>query len=426
MGARRGRCARHNADNGSVPTCRKLQPLPVPGGIAALDVLPALQRALDGAGPVLLPVPGDDRDTARRTIDAVGTHEPLGTGEDDPDDPTALVIATSGSTGAPKGVLLTASALRASATATHHRLGGPGQWLLAMPAHHVAGIQVLVRALLARTAPHAVDTSDGFRAERFAEAARGVLATAGPYYTALVPTQLARLLHESGAGLAALREFDAVLLGGAATPPSLLQQAREAGVRAVTTYGMTETAGGCVYDGKPLADVRVRIDSADTSAGPIHLAGPTLAKGYRPATDASTAFVGGWFRTGDLGHWQDGRLRVIGRADDIIITGGVNVAPMSVERVLVENGGVLQACVLGVDDPEWGQAVVAVVVPAEPEAPPAVDTLRAAVREQVGAAATPKRVVFLPELPLRGPGKTDRKALLTLLTAERRNGDGEP
>jgi o-succinylbenzoate---CoA ligase len=411
---------RRDADNGSVPTCRELEPLPVPGGTAALEILPALQRVLDGAGPALLPVPAGDRDAARRTITAVGTEEPLDRGDDDP---TALVIATSGSTGEPKGVRLTASALRTSATATHDRLGGPGHWLLAMPAQHVAGIQVLVRALLARTVPHAVDTSDGFRADRFAEAARRTLATSGPHYTALVPTQLARLLNEGGNGLAALREFDAVLLGGAATPAILLRRAKEAGVHAVTTYGMTETSGGCVYDGVPLTGVQVRITPAD---GVIQLAGPTLAKGYRPARDSSSAFADGWFRTGDLGQWQHGRLRVIGRADDIIITGGVNIAPAAVERALLEHSGVREACVFGVDDPEWGQAVVAAVVPAEPGSPPAVDALRAEVREQVSAAAAPKRVVFLPELPLRGPGKTDRKALLALLTAGRRDGQGEP
>lgn len=405
-----------------MPTCRNLEPLPVPEAPAALDILPALQGALDGTGPALLPVPGGDRDAARRTIAAVDTGEPL---DQDEDDPTALVVATSGSTGEPKGVRLSAAALRASATATHQRLGGPGHWLLAMPAHHVAGIQVLVRALLARTVPHAVDTSGGFRAERFAEAARRALAPSGPHYTALVPTQLARLLNEGGAGLAALREFDAVLLGGAATPPGLLRSAKEAGVRAVTTYGMTETSGGCVYDGTPLTQVRVRIVPADPSSGVIHLAGPTLAKGYRPAQETS-AFADGWFRTGDLGQWQDGRLRVMGRADDIIISGGVNIAPAAVERVLLEHSGVREACVLGIDDPEWGQAVVAAVVPAQPSAPPAVDALRAEVRDRVGAAAAPKRVVFLPELPLRGPGKTDRRALLALLTAGHRNGNGEP
>jgi O-succinylbenzoic acid--CoA ligase len=400
-----------------MPIARDLQPLPVPSGVGAVSILPVLERALDGAGPVVLPVTEEDPEQARRTCAVLGAGEPLDADEDDPADPTALVIATSGSTGTPKGVLLTASALRASANATHERLSGPGHWLLAMPAHHIAGIQVLVRSLLARTTAHAVDNSDGFRPERFAEAARRTLAAVGPHYTALVPTQLARLLDDDDKGLGALREFDAVLLGGAAIPPSLLRRALDAGVRAVTTYGMSETSGGCVYDGAPLpgAQVRVAGGESDASPGLIHLAGPMLARGYHRAPEENAAFAGGWFRTGDLGHWREGRLEVLGRADDLIITGGVNVAPAPVERVLVEHDDVRDACVLGVDDPEWGQVVVAIVVPADPGSPPSVDALRSSVRDRMGAASTPKRIVFLAEIPLRGPGKPDRRALLEVL-----------
>ncbi|MFB9568626.1 o-succinylbenzoate--CoA ligase [Saccharopolyspora hordei] len=335
---------------------------------------------------------------------------PLTPEEDAAEDPTALVIATSGSTGTPKGVVVSASALRASAGATHRRLGGPGHWLLAMPAHHIAGIQVLVRALLAGTRPDAVDTTEGFRPDRFATAARRVLAADGPHYTALVPTQLSRLVSAGGDGLAALREFDAVLLGGAATPPALLDRARAEGVRVTTTYGMSETSGGCVYDGVPLDTAEVRVEG---ETGPVLLSGPMLARGYRHQPEAA-AFTGGWFRTGDLGRWRDGRLEVLGRADDMIITGGVNVAPLAVERVLTAQPGVREACVLGVPDPEWGQAVVAAVVPDDTAAPPAEPDLRAAVRAELNPAAAPKRVTFLPELPLRGPGKPDRRALAAL------------
>ncbi|KAA5833343.1 o-succinylbenzoate--CoA ligase [Saccharopolyspora hirsuta] len=383
---------------------RSLQPLPVPPGAGALDVLPALERALNGEGPALLPVQGGDGSLTEALAG------PLTSAEDSAEDPTALVIATSGSTGAPKGVLLAASALRASAEATHRRLGGPGHWLLAMPAHHIAGIQVLVRALLAGTRPDAVDTADGFRPDRFAAAAQRVLAADGPHYTALVPTQLSRLINAGGDGLAALREFDAVLLGGAATPPALLRRALDDGIRVTTTYGMSETSGGCVYDGQPLDVAEVRVDG---ETGPVLLSGPMLARGYRHRPDAA-AFTGGWFRTGDLGRWQDGRLEVLGRADDMIITGGVNVAPLPVERVLTEQPGVREACVLGVPDPEWGQAVVAAVVPTDRDRPPAEPELRAAVRARLNAAAAPKRFAFLPELPLRGPGKPDRRALAAL------------
>lgn len=399
------------ADNGQMPKARDLQPLPVPPGTGALDVLPALTRALDGDGPALLPVAAGNAEEAQRLVAALADGSPLAGAEDHPDDPTALVIATSGSTGTPKGVLLPASALRASAEATHRRLGGPGHWLLAMPAHHVAGIQVLVRALLAGTSPHAADTSAGFRPDRFAEAASQVLAADGPHYTALVPTQLSRLLDAGGDGLATLRKFDAVLLGGAATPPALLRRARDCGIGVTTTYGMSETSGGCVYDGQPLDLAKVHIDG---ETGPIRLAGPMLARGYRHQP-AAVAFTDGWFRTGDLGRWRGDRLEVLGRTDDMIITGGVNVAPLAVERVLTEQDGVREACVLGVPDQEWGQAVVAAVVPADPADPPAPHALRTAVRERLGAAATPKRVAFLAELPLRGPGKPDRRALAARL-----------
>jgi o-succinylbenzoate---CoA ligase len=390
---------------GLMPKPRELQPLPVPSGTGALDVLPALRRALDGEGPALLPVAADAPGQAQHLIG------PLNPGEDAEHDPTALVIATSGSTGTPKGVLLPAGSLRASAEATHRRLGGPGEWLLAMPAHHVAGIQVLVRALIAGTTPRAVDTSDGFRPDGFAAAARELPASDRPRYTALVPTQLSRLLNDGGEGLDALRGFDAVLLGGAATPPALLARARDSGVRVTTTYGMSETSGGCVYDGVPLDVTEVDVDG---ELGPIRLAGPMLARGYRNQPDAA-AFAGGWFRTGDLGRFADGELEVLGRADDMIITGGEKVAPLPVERVLAEQPGVHEVCVLGVPDPEWGQAVVAAVV-ADPAARPDEEALRAAVRERLGAVATPKRVALVDELPLRGPGKPDRRALAEQLT----------
>ena len=376
---------------------RELRLLPVSTG---LDALPELERALGGQGPALLPVSAREPEVARRVADALGAGEGL---DEAPD--TALVVATSGSTGPPKGVLLTASALRASATATHERLGGPGHWLLALPAHHVAGVQVLVRSLVAGTTPAEIDSAGGFRAGQFAEATRRMHGSRR--YTALVPTQLARLLDDDE-GLRTLQEFDAVLLGGAATPPALLENARMSGVRVVTTYGMSETCGGCVYDGVPLDGVQVRLDG-----GVISLAGPVLASGYRRYD--SDAFSGDWFRTGDLGRWRDGRLEVVGRADDVIITGGVNVAPGPVERILSEHPGVREVCVVGVADPEWGQVVTAAVVAADPA--PDADELRSAVREHLGAAAAPKRVVFVPELPLRGPGKHDRRALRDQLAA---------
>jgi O-succinylbenzoic acid--CoA ligase len=354
----------------------------VPLGPGALDLLEPLRKALDGTGPPVLPVP----------FGQVASIELEGWERE-----AALVIATSGSTGSAKSVLLSANALRASATATHDRLGGPGRWLLALPATHIAGVQVLIRSLVAGTTPAVLDLAPGFRAESFNAAAADLLASPGRHYTALVPTQLARLLAED---VSALREFDAVLLGGAATPPSLLARALDAGVRVMTTYGMSETAGGCVYDGVPLDGVQVRLVDER-----IELAGPTLALGYRGAR------FDGWFRTGDLGRLANGRLEVLGRADDMIITGGVKVPPVLVERALAALPGVREVCVVGLPDAEWGQVVAAAVVPSDPSNPPSREDLRDAVRASVGRTAAPKRWAFLADLPSRGPGKVDRGAV---------------
>ncbi|MFC6089323.1 o-succinylbenzoate--CoA ligase [Saccharothrix lopnurensis] len=313
-----------------------------------------------------------------------------------------LAVGTSGSTGEPKTVLLSASALVASARLTHARLGGPGTWLLALPTTHIAGIQVLVRSVVAGTEPGVMDLADGFRASGFAAAAREVLARPGRHYTALVPTQLSRLTATDGPGLAAVRAFDAVLIGGAATPPALLARARGLGVRVVTTYGMSETSGGCVYDGLPLDGVRVRLVD-----GRIEVRGPVLALGYRGGER-----FGEWFRTGDLGRIRpDGVLEVLGRADDVIISGGENIPPTLVERVLVAQRGVREACAVGLPDPEWGQVVAAAVVPEDPGDLPDPEALRAAVGLSIGRFAVPKRVIFVSELPLRGPGKVDRRAV---------------
>jgi O-succinylbenzoic acid--CoA ligase len=361
-------------------------------------IVAALAAALDG-GPAVLPLSATDPRVDELRA-AMAPEEPTLPG-------TAVVVATSGSTGAPKGVELSAAALTASAAATHARLGGPGQWLLTLPAHHVAGVQVIVRSLLAGTHPVLRGTRS------FADAVAAM--TGDRRYTSLVPTQLLRLL-EDPAGLDALRTFDAVLLGGAASPARLLDHARAAGVRIHTTYGMSETAGGCVYDGKPLDGVRVRL--ADDV---IELAGPMLASGYRRAPAATAAaFTDGWFRTTDLGVLHpDGSLEVLGRADFVINTGGVKVAPAAVEEVLAAQPGVADVCVVGLPDDEWGQLVAAAVVPVDPLRPPEVEDLRGAVRARLGGPATPKIVRFADALPLQGPGKVNRIGVKELLLGTR-------
>ena len=331
--------------------------------------------------------------------------------------PGQAVLGTSGSTGGRKWVQLSAAALGASAEATHARLGGPGRWLLALPAQHVAGVQVLVRAALAGNRAELLDLRGGFDAARFSAAAHRLTSAAGRCYTALVPTQLVRLLDTDPGCLAG---FDAVLLGGAVTPERPLHRARAAGVRVVTTYGMTETAGGCVYDGWPLEGVKIRLDQDDS--GNIELAGPMLATGYLDAPEqTAVAFRDGWFQTCDLGRCDgQGRLQVLGRADDVIITGGLNVAPAEVEAVLTGLPGVAAACVVGLPDPDWGERVTAVVIPADPGRPPEPGALRLAACRLLTGAQVPKEIVLLDALPLRGVGKPDRRAVRTMLVARNR------
>jgi O-succinylbenzoic acid--CoA ligase len=375
-------------------------------------LLPALREALSGAGDAVLPHAADVPPAA-----GLRPGEPLTPAEDDPHDPTVVVVATSGSSGAPKGVLLSASALLASASATHDRLGGPGRWLLALPAQHVAGLQVLVRSLIARTEPVALDLTAGFTPAGFAAAARGI--TGSRRYTALVPTQLVRLLDDAqaggGEGLAELTGFDAVLVGGAATPRPVLDRARAAGVRVVTTYGASETCGGCVYDGVPLDGVRVGLEGP---AGRVRLGGPTLARGYRGG-DPAAAFVVDedgthWWRTADAGRFDGERLEVLGRLDGAVLTGGATVLPSAVEEALLGLPGVAEAVVVGVDDAEWGQRVVAAVVPAAGTPGPSLEAVRAHVAETVGPYAAPRQLLVLEALPLVGVGKPDRAAVARL------------
>jgi len=375
--------------------------------MAVLDVLADLQRALDGSGPPLAPHASDK--PPQPVPDDVDNLPP-----DLPQD-LALTIATSGSSGRPKLAMLTRAALRASADATHERLGGQGQWLLAIPAHHIAGIQVLVRSLTAGTTPVPMDLAGGFTAAAFARAT-GEIATGATAYTALVPTQLGRLLS-SPDGRRALTRYAAVLVGGAAAPSSLLAGARDVGVRVVATYGMSETAGGCVYDGQPLDVSLVQLEDD----GRIRLGGATLAKGYlgEPALTAAVFSedpdATAWFRTDDIGHLDDrGALVVDGRIDDLINTGGLKVAPRLVEEALAGLDAIAEVVVVGSSDAEWGQVVSAAIVVPEGSSPPTLDDVRGRLRGILPDHALPRRLAILSELPLRGPGKHDRAAIRRL------------
>jgi len=328
------------------------------------------------------------------------------------EDDIALVLSTSGSTGEPKGAMLTPAALIASASATHDRLGGPGTWLLALPAHHIAGMQVLVRSVLAGTVPTQLNLSEGFNpAELFnAVAALG----SGRRYTALVANQLAKALADPSAA-AALADLDAVLLGGGPAPKPVLDAAAAAGIPVVRTYGSSETAGGCVYDGVPLAGVRVGIDAPDGSdgrVGRIVVGGATLARGYRNPPVPDPFARPGWFLTDDAGSVDDsGRLTVLGRLDDAISSGGLTVMPGPVEAVLSRHPGVAECAVFGVADELLGQRVVAAVVADPLGTPPSLAELKDLVAEALDRTAAPREVHIVDALPRLGIGKLDRRAL---------------
>ncbi len=373
---------------------RQLTVLPAPEAPDDVlhTVLPAVRAALDGAAPLAVLPAGPAAGAAREVL---APDEPLEDGAD-------LVVVTSGSTGAARGVLLPASALRASATATLERLGGPGTWLLALPVSAVAGLQVLVRSALAGTVPTVLAPG-----EPLADAVARL--PAGRRYTALVPTQLRRCLD---AEPDALRALDAVLVGGAAADPALLARAREAGVAVVTTYGMTETSGGCVYDGVPLDGVRVRVDDRG-----VAVSGPVLALGYRRDPEGTAAaFAGGEFRTRDAGTVDvHGRLTVTGRLDDVVVTGGVNVAPQAVEGALRAHPDVDDAVVFGRPDDEWGQRVVAAVVPRDGAAPD-LAALRAWVAGRLGAPSAPRELHLVDAVPTLHTGKPDRRGVAATVT----------
>lgn len=307
----------------------------------------------------------------------------------DASDPGPLWVRTSGSTGVPKDVVLSRDAVLASARATHARLGAPGPWALAVPVSGVAGLQIVVRSWLAGEAPVAVEGDWSTAVTR----AR---------YASVVPTQLYRLVESGEVGV--LAGLDAVLVGGAALRADLLDAARAAGVRVVRTYGMSETCGGCVYDGLPLDGVRLRIDD-----GQVLVAGPVLFDGY-----LGQPRRGEWFATADRGEIDvDGRLRVVGRLDDVVVSGGVNVPLPTVAQALRAMPEVADVEVLGIDDAEWGARIVAFVA-ASGEAP-GLERLRDAVEEAGHPRAwAPRQVVVLDTLPLLPNGKVDRVGLRAL------------
>jgi O-succinylbenzoic acid--CoA ligase len=381
-------------------------------------LMTALRAALDGTGPAVLPYAGTP------LVDSAAQPP---NGDPVPDD-IALIIETSGSTGTPKRVALSAEALLASARASADwvrdrfetaagaassttGISGLGQWLLCLPAHYVAGTNVLVRSIHAGTEP-VVMPEGHFDAAAFVAHAERL--TAPERYVSLVPVQLARLVDAAEADertLATLRSFAALLIGGQALRPELRARAEALGIRIVRTYGSSETSGGCVYDGVPIGTTRARVNLA----GVLELTGPTLAAGYlgdperTAAAFAEDADGTRWYRTGDLGEVaSDGRVAVLGRADNVIISGGEKVLLDAVERHVRSLPGLADAVVVAVDDAEWGQVPVVVAPRA---AGVSLAGIRSSAAAALGRAAAPARLLIVDEIPQLASGKPDRRAL---------------
>ena len=393
-------------------------------------------------------------------------------------EPIALVVGTSGSTGTPKRTALTARALAASASATERFFGSnsdaASQWLLALPAHYIAGAQVLARSVLAGTAPviaRSVIEPVHFSPEVFLQAVERM--SSARRFISLVPTQLHKLLESADANPhlgaeihEALGSFTGILLGGAPASADLLAAATALGLNTVTTYGSAETAGGCVYSGSVLPGVRVELvpeegmpavpDTGGKPAqvGRIWISGAHLASGYigdaaRTAEHFFTAADGTrWYRTDDYGllspaaapnsnkNCSEQRLQVLGRSDDVLISGGVKISARAVATVLEEHPAVREACVVGLPDARWGTAIAAAVTLVSSALAPSAagngmspalteelcTLLRARCAEKLGAPAAPKQLSILPDFPLTSTGKPDRAEIYSILDRDYRQG----
>jgi len=383
---------------------------PGPAGIEAARAALAARMEGDGAPFTLLPVPSRhvSEDYARMVRACVRPDEPV------EDDDTALVAATSGSTGAPRGVLVTRANLRAAVEASWAHIPGlrACSWVLALPVTSIGGFGAIVRAHLAGTSLHALSSVGGAAAFRVDDLL--TLRVEEPFAISIVPTQLADILASPEA-TAWLTRATTVLVGAAATPDDLAERAREAGIRLVTTYGMTETTGGCVYDGVPLPGTRIELDG-DTQR--IDVVGTQVAAGYRGDDGESPEFSGAGserrFRTADHGDWVDGRLRIAGRIDDVVAVHGVNVALGAVEAIVLSELGVREAAVVAIPDPRQGHRLVAYVVMEDPAGLTAIAPL---VAERLGGAARPE-VVPVSSLPMLPSGKIDRLGLRALARAD--------
>ncbi len=403
------------------PQARRLTAVTVPAGIGGVRKLnESLRSALDGTGPAIIPVPEGPEHVVSAIMEACKPDDanfPLES------DDIAVVVATSGSTGTPRGVLLTADALVQSAQAFGARFGTDARWVVSMPVHRIAGLMVLTRSWL-HDSPFEIDPSIGgarpfdaptfyattMRAKRLSDSDGRRL------MVSLVPTQIARLIEAGPVGLDALRAYDVVLSGAAATPQPLLDTLRHNDINVVVSYGMSETCGGCAFDGQPLDGVTISLATSDEEQpGRISISGGVIASGYRlrPDVDALT-FVGGRMLTHDVGKLDSaGLLHVLGRLDDVVTVGGVNVALSAVEALIRHHPQVQEVAIVDVTDATWGSLPIAYIVLQDVDVSVSQLTqdLSSVVAERIGKAATPREFFVVPALPMLDSGKVDRLTL---------------
>lgn len=373
-------------------------------------LLPALAAALDGTGPAIAPVPVVSASVSATYITSV-LQAVRADDRDAPleSDEVALVLATSGSTGNPKGVLLTAPQLTALTVHVHGPVATP-QWIVALPVTSMAGVNVVVRALASGREPVAMESVGGaapFTPSAFHSAVTAATASTDDVRVSLVPAQLARLLSDE-AGVEGLRACRQVLVGGAATRAALIAMSGDLGIVVTTTYGSTETSGGCVFDGRPLPGVSV---TSTGSPGVLTIRGPTVALGYRgdPRLTAER-FTDGGFVTPDLGTVDaDGAVDLMGRADDIVTIKGVNVSPAAVERTIADLPDVVAAAAVAIDVD--GEPLLCAFIEVREEAPDVERAVVEAVSERLGAIARPRRIHRVARLPHLPNGKVDRPLL---------------
>lgn len=365
---------------------KTLEELPIP----SRGMVDELERAIAGE-TAYCPVPSGASAGDRARATSLRATQRIGEAIDDD---VALVVATSGSTGVPKGAMLTAQNLVSGADATHARLGGPRPWLCALPAHNIAGLQILVRSLVAGYDPLVMDLSHGFSVEEFAQKTAEI---GEGCYTSLVPNQLAKLL-QSLQGVEALQQFEAILVGGAPITGDMATRAARLGINIVTTYGSSETSGGCVYDGVPISGAKVQLHGER-----IWLGGPMVAKGYRNVASEEAFPQPGWFRTSDAGRIEDGKLHVIGRLDAIIDSGGLKLHPEVLEKAIMQIPGVTEVVVVGVPDERLGTAISAVYA-GSPTPAQIIEGLSDLPRWQL-----PKHLSHVAAVPRMTSGKVDRR-----------------